>query len=57
MTSGALFAVNMLVGTEGGGTFAFEELRDDLKAAGFVGARVLWHDEGMNAVIVARKRS
>jgi hypothetical protein len=57
MTSGALFAVNMLVGTEGGGTFAFEELRDDLKAAGFVGARVLRHDEGMNAVIVARKRS
>ncbi len=53
--SGALFAVNMLVGTEGGGTFTFEELRDDLKAAGFVGAKVVRHDEGMNAVIVAKK--
>ncbi len=52
--SGALFAVNMLVGTEGGGTLTFEELRDDLKAAGFDGARVVRHDEGMNSVIVAR---
>jgi SAM-dependent methyltransferase len=55
--SGALFAVNMLVGTKGGGTFTFEELRDDLKAAGFGGAKVVRHDDGMNAVIVARKRS
>jgi hypothetical protein len=54
--SGALFAVNMLVGTEGGGTFTFEELRDDLKAAGFVGAKVVRHDEGMNSVVVAKKR-
>jgi precorrin-6B methylase 2 len=54
-TSGALFAVNMLVGTEGGGTFTFEELRDDLKAAGFIGAKVVRHDEGMNSVIVAKK--
>lgn len=53
--SGALFAVNMLVGTEGGGTFTFEELRDDLKAAGFVGAKVVRHDEGMNSVMVAKK--
>jgi precorrin-6B methylase 2 len=53
--SGALFAVNMLVGTEGGGTFTFEELRNDLKAAGFVRARVLRHDDGMNSVIVAKK--
>ena len=53
--SGALFAINMLVGTEGGGTFTFEELRDDLQAAGFVGAKVVRHDEGMNSVIVAKK--
>ena len=53
--SGALFAFNMLVGTEGGGTFTFEELRDDLKAAGFVGAKVVRHDEGMHSVIVAKK--
>jgi precorrin-6B methylase 2 len=53
--SGALFAVNMLVGTEGGQTFTFAELRDDLKAAGFVGAKAVRHDEGMNSVIVAKK--
>ena len=33
---GALFAVNMLVNTESGGTFTFEEFVEDLKAAGFV---------------------
>lgn len=54
--SGALFAVNMLVGTEGGGTFTFAELRDDLKSAGFVGAKVVRQDAGMNAVVVAKKR-
>jgi len=53
--SGALFAVNMLVGTEGGGTFTFEELRADLRAAGFIGVRVVKHDEGMNSVMIARK--
>jgi hypothetical protein len=47
----------MLVGTEGGGTFTFKELRDDLKTAGFDGAKVVRHDEGMNSVIVARKPS
>jgi precorrin-6B methylase 2 len=54
--SGALFAVNMLVATEGGGTFTFEGLRGGLKAAGFVGAKAVRHDEGMNSVVVARKR-
>jgi precorrin-6B methylase 2 len=54
--AGALFAVNMLVGTEGGGTFTLAELRDDLKAAGFVGTKVVRRDEGMNSVIVAKKR-
>ena len=33
--AGALFAVNMLVATEGGGTFTLAELREDLEAAGF----------------------
>jgi ubiquinone/menaquinone biosynthesis C-methylase UbiE len=39
--AGALFAVNMLVATEGGGTFTFGELREDLEKAGFTGAAVL----------------
>ncbi len=53
--AGALFAVNMLVATEGGGTFTFQELREDLAAAGFVEARVQRQDEAMNSIIVARK--
>jgi precorrin-6B methylase 2 len=53
--AGALFAVNMLVATEGGGTYTFEELREDLEAAGFVGPAVVHKDEGMNSVLVAEK--
>ena len=32
---GAMFAVNMLVGTPGGGTYTFEEIEDGLSRAGF----------------------
>jgi len=53
--SGALFAVNMLVGTNGGGTFTFGELREDLESAGFVKAAVLHKDEGMSSIVVASK--
>jgi hypothetical protein len=53
--AGALFAVNMLVATEGGGTFTFDEVREDLESAGFVQAKVIRKDEGMNAIVVARK--
>jgi hypothetical protein len=52
---GALFAVNMLVGTRGGGTFSLAEVRADLAGAGFGAVRVARRDEGMNAVIVARR--
>jgi SAM-dependent methyltransferase len=52
---GALFAVNMLVATEGGGTFTLDEMREDLEATGFVDATVLRHDEGMNSVVRAVK--
>jgi hypothetical protein len=54
--AGALFAVNMLVATEGGGTFTFEELKEDLGAAGFTQAAVQRRDEGMNSIVVAHKR-
>ena len=43
--SGALFAVNMLVGTTGGGTYAFEEIRDGLAAAGFERIRLVREDD------------
>ena len=38
-TEGALFAVNMLAGTRGGGTYTFEEIEAGLAATGFVGIR------------------
>jgi precorrin-6B methylase 2 len=53
--AGALFALNMLVATEGGGTFTFGELRKDLATAGFTKASVLRQDKGMNSIVVAEK--
>lgn len=52
---GALFAVNMLVATEGGSTFTFRELKDDLESAGFKAVEHLRKDEGMNSVVCAQK--
>ena len=52
---GALFAVNMLVGTEGGGTFTFDELREDLEAAGFSEVALLRRDQGMNSIVLGKK--
>jgi SAM-dependent methyltransferase len=53
--AGALFAVNMLVATEGGGTFTFDELREDLQPAGFKNPALMRRDEGMNSIVIARK--
>lgn len=52
---GALFAVNMLVATEAGGTYTFEEYREDLTAAGFGEATLVHQDEFMNSLIRAEK--
>jgi precorrin-6B methylase 2 len=53
--AGALFAVNMLVGTEGGGTFTLEDLREDLLASGFGEAELVRRDPGMHSIVVARR--
>jgi precorrin-6B methylase 2 len=53
--AGALFAVNMLVGTEGGGTYTFDEYREDLSAAGFSEVRLVHREESMSSLIRARK--
>ncbi|MCX6923212.1 MAG: methyltransferase [Verrucomicrobia bacterium] len=53
--SGALFAVNMLVATEGGGTFTFAELQEDLETAGFAKVALVRQDEAMNSVVIAKK--
>jgi precorrin-6B methylase 2 len=52
---GALFAVNMLVATPKGGTFTFDELREDLSAAGFTTAALLRQGEWMDSVVGAVK--
>ena len=52
---GALFAINMLVNTESGGTFTFEEIADDLKQAGFVAPRMAIQADDMTAVVEATK--
>ncbi len=52
---GALFAINMLVNTETGGTFSFAELAADLQAAGFIDPELRVEDPAMNSVVEAVK--
>lgn len=53
--AGALFAVNMLAATPGGGTWTMDEYRQDLEAAGFTAVRLLRRDEGMHSIIAAHR--
>ena len=50
---GAFFAINMLVSTPHGGTFTFDELREDLAAAGFLDIRLIRKGEAMDSVVAA----
>jgi precorrin-6B methylase 2 len=52
--SGALFSINMLVNTAGGGTYSFEEIGADLEAAGFVDPKLLHRGE-MDSLVTARR--
>jgi SAM-dependent methyltransferase len=52
---GALFAVNMLVATEGGDCYTFDEIRSSLEAAGFRQVRMLQRDERMSGLVEATK--
>ncbi len=52
---GALFAINMLVNTDSGDTFTFDEIAQDLEAVGFVDPRLHSTDPAMNGLVVARK--
>jgi hypothetical protein len=54
--AGALFAVNMLLGSRGGGTYTFDELREDLEDAGFIEAIAAHREPSMNSIVLARKR-
>ena len=52
---GALFAVNMLVNTQGGDTYTFHEVAQDLKEAGFTDVKLLRSGERMDCVVAAVK--
>jgi len=51
---GTVFAINMLVNTPGGSTYSFEEIREDLEAAGFVDAKLVHRGE-MDSLVTARR--
>jgi len=53
--AGALFAVNMLVNTDSGGTYTFDELAEDLRSAGFTNPQLRIKHEAMNSVVLATK--
>ena len=51
--AGAVFAINMLVATEGGNCYTFEEIRADLTTAGFERVRVIQESEQMAGLVEA----
>lgn len=53
--AGAIFAINMLVSTKGGGTYTFEELEEDLLASGFKEVAWIRKGERMDCLVEARK--
>jgi SAM-dependent methyltransferase len=52
---GTLFAINMLVNTQGGDTYTFDEIKDTLEATGFAGVRMVRKGERMDCLVEARK--
>lgn len=53
--SGVLFAVNMLVNTETGNTFTFDEIAEDLRSVGFLAPELLRNEDSMHCIVQARK--
>jgi SAM-dependent methyltransferase len=53
--AGAIFAINMLVGTPGGGTYTYDEIEAGLSRAGFTQIKLLRQGEQMDAVVEAFK--
>lgn len=53
--SGALFAINMLVGTPGGGTYTYEEIQSALAGAGFGDIRLIQNDDQMMGLVEGYK--
>ncbi|MBW2603392.1 MAG: methyltransferase domain-containing protein [Deltaproteobacteria bacterium] len=53
--AGALFALNMLVNTQAGDTYTFREVKDTLKAAGFVEVKLVMAGKEMDCLVEAIK--
>ena len=53
--SGAIFAINMLVGTPGGGTYTFREIEQGLQLAGFHKVALLSEGDPMRGLVEAYK--
>jgi SAM-dependent methyltransferase len=53
--NGALFAINMLVATPGGGTYSMAELSEDLHDAGYVDVSLAHAGQGMDSIVRATK--
>jgi len=54
--AGALFSVNMLSSTEGGKSYCWTEIQEDLQSAGFADIQLVRRDEGMLSIVRARVR-
>ncbi len=52
---GAIFAVNMLVGTSGGNTYTFDEIRSWLEKTCFINAHIIQQGERMDGLVEAFK--
>jgi len=53
--AGTLFALNMLVNTDGGDTYTFAEVKKGLERAGFMDVRLVRTGERMDCLVEARK--
>ena len=52
---GALFAINMLVATDAGGTYSFDEISGDLTAAGLTEVTLVRDGKAMDSLVRAKK--
>ena len=50
---GTLFAINMLVNTRGGGTYTFDEIKKELKIAGFKDVKLVRTGDRMDGLVEA----
>jgi len=53
---GAIFAVNMLAATSGGNCYTFNEVKEDLEAAGFQEVRMIREGTRMDQVVAAKRQ-